>query len=99
MDSQDTTVASSTDLPPDMSDHDKSNLLFLMNADNETLKNWYMSASKDDVLYAQELFLRASIHFTNQKMKNPNTTWDLPLSEMKEANAYLSKFRLNHSKD
>lgn len=38
-----------------MNQHDRDNLNFLMTSSDEVLREWYSSASEDDLLYAQEL--------------------------------------------
>lgn len=34
---------------------DRENLKFLINASNETIKDWYKTCTDDDIAYAQEL--------------------------------------------
>lgn len=36
-------------------DEDRKNLIFLIRASEETLKDWYKTCTDDDVAYAQEL--------------------------------------------
>ena len=38
-----------------MNKHDRDNLMFLINADKATMKEWYGSVSQDDIEYALEL--------------------------------------------
>lgn len=38
-----------------MTDYDRDNLFFLLNADEETLKDWYNTVDEDDIEYASEL--------------------------------------------
>ena len=38
-----------------MNEHDRSNLEFLLNADDATIKDWQSKVSPDDIDYAQEL--------------------------------------------
>lgn len=38
-----------------MNQHDRDNLMFLINADKATMKEWYGSVSQDDIEYALEL--------------------------------------------
>lgn len=38
-----------------MNQHDRDNLNFLMTAADSVLREWYSSASEEDLIYAQEL--------------------------------------------
>ena len=38
-----------------MNQHDRDNLNFLMTASDSVLREWYSSASEEDLIYAQEL--------------------------------------------
>jgi len=38
-----------------MNEHDRSNLEFLLNADEATIKDWHSKVSADDIDYAHEL--------------------------------------------
>jgi hypothetical protein len=38
-----------------MTDHDYSNLQFLLNSDIATLQQWYSKATEDDIKYAEAL--------------------------------------------
>lgn len=42
-----------------MNDYDKSNLDFIMNADEQTFDEWMMKVSDDDIQYALELIRMA----------------------------------------
>lgn len=69
-----------------MNDHDKNNLMFLLNLEPKQLKQWYMEISEDDRLYAEELLEQAHL-----------ITVDLAVAKLpqfKEANKVLDKFRL-----
>lgn len=43
-----------------MTDYDRDNLYFLLNADEETLKDWYNTVDEDDIEYASELMTEYS---------------------------------------
>jgi len=43
-----------------MTDYDRDNLFFLLNADEETLKDWYNTVDEDDIEYASELMAEYS---------------------------------------
>ena len=42
-----------------MNEHDRSNLLFLLNTDQKSFLEWYEQATADDIEYAMELFAKA----------------------------------------
>lgn len=42
-----------------MNEHDRSNLLFLLNTDQKSFLKWYEQATADDIEYAMELFAKA----------------------------------------
>jgi hypothetical protein len=44
-----------------MNDHDKSNLIFLLNLSPQGFKEWFSQASEDDHTYAQELVEQARL--------------------------------------
>jgi hypothetical protein len=44
-----------------MNDHDKSNLIFLLNLSPQGFKVWFSQASEDDHTYAQELVEQARL--------------------------------------
>jgi len=44
-----------------MNDHDKSNLIFLLNLSPQGFKEWFCQASEDDHKYAQELVEQARL--------------------------------------
>lgn len=43
-----------------MNKHDRKNLEFLLNADRDTLRDWYDSVDEDDHEYAMELLMQAA---------------------------------------
>jgi len=43
-----------------MNDHDRNNLNFLLNIDEETFEDWYAQTDEDDRVYAQELLALAA---------------------------------------
>ena len=49
-----------------MNQHDRDNLNFLMTASDEVLREWYSSASEDDLLYAQELLSEYEMELDRQ---------------------------------
>lgn len=49
-----------------MTQNNLNNLSFLMNADQQTLKNWYASASMEDLIYATELLDQYEVVLENE---------------------------------
>lgn len=60
-----------------MSDRDRQNLNFLLNADHNTLREWYDSASVDDLLYAQELFQAKTTELIMQEIELLDCVYDV----------------------
>ncbi|CAB4129845.1 hypothetical protein UFOVP116_142 [uncultured Caudovirales phage] len=48
-----------------MTEHDRSNLSFLINSTPETIADWYATATNDDLLYAKELLAAWRVELTN----------------------------------
>ena len=69
-----------------MNDHDKSNLMFLLNLPTRQLKQWYTEVSEDDRLYAEELLTQAHLMTIDAAVAK--------LPQFKEANKVLDKFRV-----
>lgn len=72
---------------------DLTNLQFLMNSDPQTLQEFYDTASDDDIQYALELVRYAMTENTN-KINEVIDTYIGESAQYPEANAVLSKFRL-----
>ena len=77
-----------------MNDHDRGNLMFLMRSDSKTLKQWFETATADDLAYAQELLAAY-----NAELDEQNRALDIEdaLDNVKvypEAQAVLAQFRL-----
>jgi hypothetical protein len=69
-----------------MNDHDKGNLLFLMNLTPHGLREWFYQASEDDIQYAEELMAQAQIIAIDSRVAQ--------MQQFKEANKVLDKFRV-----
>jgi len=74
-----------------MNDWDRDNLNFLLNADRETMEDWYHMATEDDFKYATELFRRAR---TELAMTELALVDDEAVGDVTEAQAVLARFRL-----
>ena len=66
-----------------MNDYDRKNLLFLLEASEETIKDWYLKVDEDDRKYASSLLICYS--------------WEVgdEVKDVEKASAYLSKFRIS----
>lgn len=60
-----------------MSEWDKQNLNFLLNADHNTLMEWYDSASVDDLLYAQQLFQAKTTELILEEIELLDSVYDV----------------------
>jgi len=69
-----------------MNDHDKGNLMFLLNLPTRQLKQWYTEVSEDDRLYAEELLAQAHLIAIDAAVAK--------LPQYKEAKEVLKPFRL-----
>ena len=69
-----------------MNDHDKGNLMFLMNLTPYGLSEWFYQASEDDIQYAEELMAQAQIIAIDARVAQ--------MQQFKEANKVLDKFRV-----
>lgn len=75
-----------------MNDYDRENLQFLLNADEETLKDWYGKVDVDDheyasellALYSEELTIKSSIYAVEEMILNVTP----------DADKYIKKFTL-----
>ena len=74
-----------------MNDWDRDNLNFLLNADRETMEDWYHMATEDDFKYAAELFRRARTELAMQELALVDTE---AVEDTTEAQAVLARFRL-----
>ena len=74
-----------------MNNWDRDNLNFLLNADRETMEDWYHMATEDDFKYAAELFRRAR---TELAMTELALVDDEAVEDITDARAVLAKFRL-----
>lgn len=83
-----------------MNFHDRQNLNFLLNASEETIREWYHAASEDDREYASEL-LAAYAQEIRRDSANLRAIVEMDMIEFEladgdftQADAVLSKFRL-----
>lgn len=53
----------------DISEADRSNLMFLLKIDKDTLENWYNQLEYDDKIYASELLSTAMCHIIEEKLE------------------------------
>ena len=69
-----------------MNDHDKNNLLFLMNLTPKGLREWFYQASEDDIAYAEELMAQGQIIAIDARVAQ--------MQQFKEAEKVLARFAL-----
>jgi hypothetical protein len=69
-----------------MNDHDKSNLIFLLNLSPQGFKEWFSQASEDDHTYAQELVEQARLMVVDAAVAK--------MPQYKEAEEVLKPFLL-----
>jgi hypothetical protein len=74
-----------------MNDWDRDNLNFLLNADRETMEDWYHMATEDDFKYATELFRRARTELAMQELALVDSE---AVEDLDQAQAVLARFRL-----
>jgi len=74
-----------------MNNWDRDNLNFLLNADRETMEDWYHMATEDDFKYAAELFRRARVELAMTELALVD---DEAVQDITEAQAVLARFRL-----
>ena len=74
-----------------MNNWDRDNLNFLLNADRETMEDWYHMATEDDFKYAAELFRRARVELAMTELALVD---DEAVEDTTEAQAVLARFRL-----
>jgi hypothetical protein len=74
-----------------MNNWDRDNLNFLLNADRETMEDWYHMATEDDFKYAAELFRRARVELAMTELALVD---DEAVEDITEAQAVLARFRL-----
>lgn len=60
-----------------MNDHDKNNLMFLLNADKQTYDDWLIHASYDDLEYAIELLTYHRAEMTVKDIEAQDDVEDL----------------------
>jgi len=72
-----------------MNDRDKANLDFLLNADFDTLVDWFNKVSADDVDYAMELMAAAKAELALRIVE-----LDDYVEDVSDAAAVLDKFRI-----
>ena len=68
-----------------MSEEDRQNLNFLLNADLKTLTKWYDSASVDDLLYAQQLFQAKTTELIVQEIELLDCVYDVRYANLASA--------------
>lgn len=76
-----------------MNEHDRENLQFLLNADEETLQDWYSKVDEDDHEYASEIMTMYSEELAMKSRFYAVEEVDLT-GLTPDANAYLAKFSL-----
>ena len=69
-----------------MSQHDKENLVFLLNLSHDALHQWFHQASDDDIIYAEELMAQAHIMAIDARVAQ--------LPQFKEAQEVLKPYLL-----
>ena len=74
-----------------MNQWDRDNLNFLINADRDTMEDWYQHATPDDYKYALELLAQAKTELLIQEQELMDQEAGEDLSQ---AAAVLAKFRL-----
>jgi hypothetical protein len=72
-----------------MNKHDRNNLEFLLNAGEDTLKEWYNSVTEDDRVYASELLRVWSLEL----MLKAVLLSDPEIDSLTEANQILKKVK------
>jgi len=75
-----------------MSDYDRENLAFLLNADPDTLRDWYYSVGPDDHKYASELLAMYSEQLQVEAELIDMSNTEVP--HILDAAAYLRKYTL-----
>jgi len=76
-----------------MNEHDRSNLEFLLNADEATIKDWHSKVSADDIDYAHEL-LDACSKELREKAVALKIECEMELAgNYQEANMVIDKIR------
>jgi hypothetical protein len=73
-----------------MDDYDRKNLDFLLNADKDTLKDWYDEMEEDDHEYASELLAAygEELDVKSALIQDPE------IKVVKDAADFLKRFRL-----
>jgi hypothetical protein len=72
-----------------MNEHDKANLEFMLSASKETLADWFITLSEDDIAYAEELLYAARAELDLRIVELHDDVPDVTL-----ANSVLDKYRL-----
>jgi hypothetical protein len=73
-----------------MDEYNRKNLEFLLNADKETLLEWYNSVGEDDHEYASELMLEYSEELAAKNI----LISDIEITDISEAAHLIGMFRL-----
>ena len=73
-----------------MNDWDRDNFNFLMNADKETMEDWYQHATPDDYKYAMELLALGKAELIIQEQE----LLEQEHQDLTQAQDILKKFRL-----
>lgn len=76
-----------------MNDYDWENLQFLLNASEDTLRDWYSSVSADDIQYASELLAQHSEELAIKSKFYATEEVDLT-NFTPDASEYLKKFTI-----
>jgi len=80
-----------------MNEYDKENLQFLLNADEETLSDWYDKVDVDDHEYASELLAQYA-----EELAIKSSIYDIETVDLtgltSDADDYIKKFTLGKKK-
>lgn len=68
-----------------MNNHDYQNLQFLLNASRETIQEWYQTVTEDELAYATELLLIATLEIDDHAVEQ--------MDSFPEARALLDKIQ------
>lgn len=74
-----------------MTQHDRDNLKFLLNADKDTLRDWYASVEADDHEYAMEIMVQYSNELRERSIEL-QIEKRLEDSDWRESAELISKF-------
>jgi len=72
-----------------MDDYDRLNLQFLLNADPDTLQEWYDTVDADDIEYASEL-----MDAYKEELSARSAMLNDDVEDLGQAQKFLKRFRL-----